>query len=229
MNSSLNYRGVEIPFVSFGNVTSDDLFCDKEQELFEFYERNKRRYKVAADIGANLGVHSVIMARQGWAVTAYEPDYKHYSMLRQNIDRNEVMVGSSRVAVLDKDGDEMFVRVLGNTTGSHIKGMKVPYGELEQFPVTTIDAAHIFKWAEFAKIDAEGAEAVILSRMGENKCDCMVEVGSPKNAYLIYSQFKHVPMYAQRLGWALVGSLEDMPTHHSDGALFINMRGGRWN
>ena len=59
-----NYRGLDVQFVRFGpEVTSDNLFCEKEQPLFDFYERSKDRYKKALDIGANIGIHSILMAK----------------------------------------------------------------------------------------------------------------------------------------------------------------------
>lgn len=222
----MNTRGLNIPFVSFGNVTSVDLFCEKEQALFDFYERSAMRYAAALDIGANIGVHSLLMARCGWKVEAFEPDPTHYRILRAMIALNDAKdaITPHPAAVSDHNGQATFVRVKGNTTGSHLKGDKSPYGELEELDVKVVDCQPWFEWADFAKIDCEGHEAKLLSTVTPDCCcDFMVEVGSLNNAEAIYQHFAGTDysMWAQRSGWDEVRGLADMPMHHSHGALFI--------
>lgn len=221
----IDFQGLNIPFVSFGNVTSDDLFADKECEIFRFYRENKDRYRKALDIGANIGVHTCLMLRQGWHVRAFEPDDGHNRVMAQVINDNAIhgpFVSCYAVAVSDHDGTETFVRVKGNTTGSHLKGDKQPYGELEEFEVETVDCLPLFAWADFAKIDCEGHEARLLLTVTDEKCDFMVEVGSHNNADAIYNHFAGKRgMWAQQSGWGPVLRLSDVPKHHSEGALFI--------
>lgn len=220
-----NYRGLTIPYVSFGTVTSDDLFADKEQALFDFYAASSLRYVNAVDIGANIGVHSILMAEQGWIVKAFEPDDQHFEHLCRNLERNGVdaLVERHNRAVSDFDGVETFVRVKGNTTGSHLKGDKTPYGELEEFDVLVSDCRPLFAWADFCKMDCEGHEARLLKTVShETTCEFMVEVGTPANAEAIYRHFQGWRgMWAQQSGWKPVKSLADVPSHHSQGALFI--------
>lgn len=227
---AVNYHGLNIPFVDFGGgVTSDSLFAEKEAEIFRFYKENRGRYSRALDVGANIGVHSCLMARQGWTVKAFEPDPEHYLALVSNwskhghplppADPHEILCA----AVSDHDGTETFVRVKGNTTGSHLKGDKQPYGELEEFEVTVVNCRPLFDWADFAKIDCEGHEArILLTVTPEQKCEFMVEVGNQDNAEAIYSHFAgRRGMWAQQSGWKPVLRLSDVPSHHSEGALFI--------
>lgn len=226
MNPAVNYRGLNVPFVSFGNVTSDDLFCEKEQAIFDFYERSKDRYRKALDIGANIGVHTCLMLRQGWHVRSFEPDDEHNIVAAQVVNDNAIhgpFQSSYAVAVSDHDGTETFVRVKGNTTGSHLRGDKVPYGELEEFEVPVVDCRPLFAWADFAKIDCEGHEARLLKTVTKDcKCEFMVEVGSVENARAIFQHFNGWRrMWAQRREWGEVATFDEMPTHHSHGALFI--------
>ena len=224
----MNYRGLNIPFVSFGSVTSDDLFAPKEQAIFDFFEANKERYRRALDVGANIGVHTLLMVQQGWEVWAFEPDPEHYRIWQQNCGHlPKDKVACSQMALSDRNGVVTFVRVKGNTTGSHIKGDKQPYGELDEFQVSTRMAFHLFEWADFAKIDAEGAEARILSQVQpHHRCEYMVEVGNEKNAGLIWDHFRQTDysMWAQKLDWGLCKELKDIPKHHSEGALFIGRK-----
>lgn len=221
----INYRGLNIPKVSFGNLDSDALFCDKEQPLFDFYEASKDRYTKALDIGANIGVHSILMRRQGWAVRAFEPDPDTYALLAKNTaDDTSVFAEFNNSAVSDHNGTEIFVRVKGNTTGSHLKGDKKPYGELEEFTVTVVDCRPLFAWADFAKIDCEGHEARLLKTVTEDcRCEFMVEVGSASNAQQIWEHFFPLSyqLWSQKRGWQPCRWLKDLPLHHSDGALFI--------
>ena len=222
----INYRGLNIPFVSFGAVTSDNLFDDKEQVIFDFFEANAKRYRKALDIGANIGVHSILMARHGWEVWAFEPDPEHVAILSTNVWNHEQsgFIGVRERAVSDHEGTETFVRVKGNTTGSHLKGDKQPYGELEEFEVPVVDCRPLFAWADFAKIDCEGHEArLLLTVRPENRCEFMVEVGNRANAEAIYEHFMRmdVPMWTQKTAWHDVRTIHDMPQHHSEGALFI--------
>jgi FkbM family methyltransferase len=222
----LNYRGLDFSRVSFGNLDSDCLFCDKEQELFDLYEARKDKYKRALDIGANIGVHTALMARQGWRVQSFEPDPVHYDALLNKVVKETTGVMLRNKAVSNRSGKATFVRVNGNTTGSHIEGYKQPYGPLEKFEVELVDARTLWPLADFAKIDAEGAEAdILLTTTKEDMAhlDILVEVGNTPNAFLIFNHFRNmgIKMYSQNTGWKEVKELEDMPTHHSHGALFI--------
>ena len=68
-----------------------------------------------------------------------------------------------QAAVSSKQGQEEFVRVLGNTTGSHLAGAKpAPYGPLEMFQVTLESIHPILEWADFVKIDVEGHELGVI-------------------------------------------------------------------
>jgi len=226
----VNRWELDIPFTSFGAVTSDDLFAEKEQELFRFYAEAGKvgRYRKVLDIGANIGVHTILMARQGWHVSAIEPDPDHYNLCVGNVSRN---LGGLRnvvvtlAAVSDHAGRETFVRVKGNTTGSHLKGDKQPYGDLEEFTVQVVDCRKLFYKYDFAKIDCEGHEARLLCTVPNSlKTEFMVEVGSFANADAIFNHFRMMStyrMWTQQSSWCEVADLSDMPMHHSHGALFI--------
>lgn len=229
---ALNTRGLNIPFVSFGNVTSDNLFDPKEQEIFDFYQvaGKQKRYRRVLDIGANIGVHSILMALQGWEVKAFEPDPVHCLEWTINTDNN-LRFSGARIAlapdaVSDCVGTSRFVRVLGNTTGSHLEGDKAPYGPVERFEVVTVDCRPLFDWADFAKIDCEGHEATLLCTITAEQLktlEMMVEVGTPANAVRIWQHLRPLGarMWAQNRQWKEIDSMGQMPVHHSEGALFI--------
>lgn len=219
-------RGVAIPFTRLGAVTSEDLFEPREQVLFDFYEKHAARYRRALDVGANLGIHAVLMARAGWEVRAFEPDPKHFFELRQNLWRNGVehRVGAECAALSTREGTATFVRVLGNTTANHLEGARASYGRREKFPVRTRDCRAHFAWAQIAKIDVEGHEAALLLTVTpEVRCDFLVEVGSRENAEAIFGHLQgHRPLWVHRgEAWAHIERLEDMPVRYTDGTLFV--------
>jgi len=225
--TEIDYRGLDIPRVPLGErVTSDNLFDPNEQVIFDFYAANKARYRRVLDVGANIGVHSILMARAGWEVRAFEPDAKHFAMLKKNVEKHGVAahVEAVEAAVSDADGWARFVRVLNNTTGSHIEGAKSAHGPCRRAHVRTVDCRPLLQWADFAKIDCEGHEATIICAVGWRRLrlDAMVEVGSQASAERIYAHLiDSIPMWAQKIGWGRVRSIFDMPHSHLDGSLFI--------
>ena len=226
-----SFGSIVFPFEAMGAITTLELFGLDELIIFSFYWMNRHRYRRAADIGANLGLHSIMMGKCGWDVIAYEPDPSHAKLLQRNLALNSSeSVQTIEAAVSDKPGTLDFVRVLGNTTGSHLAGAKKEhYGPLERFPVKVESIRTIMEVVDFIKMDAEGQERVIVLGTTEEHwkdTDMMVEVGSQENAAAIYEHLTKIGVraFAQKLGWKQVQSLNDMPTHYKNGSLFITRR-----
>lgn len=221
---------IDFPYVKMGNIDSLHLFGTDELIIFAFYTHNRKRYHLAADIGANLGLHTLMMMRQGWHVEAFEPDPEIYRLLTHNLDENVKMYCARNMAVHTSSGEMTFVRVEDNMTGSHLIGYKNSYGPRTELTVKTLDCREIFARCQFAKIDCEGAEADILltttpKQMGN--LDVMCEVRDLTNALKIMHHFNaiDVPMWSQKNGWQRVNSINDMPHSSKEGSLFIGHRG----
>ncbi|MEW6329828.1 MAG: FkbM family methyltransferase [Pseudomonadota bacterium] len=222
---------IVFPYFKMGAIDSLDLFGLDELIIFSYYWANRAHYRRVADIGANIGLHSLALSRCGFEVKAYEPDPKHFGLLKNNLTRNAADRVQPIMAAVSKTAGVMeFVRVLGNTTGSHLVGSKPnPYGELEKFPVQVDAIGPILEWADLVKIDAEGHEKEILLATDIQhwrKCDAMVEVGSEENAKAIFDHFMSIGVnaFAQKLGWRVVARPEDMPTSYRDGSLFVSRK-----
>lgn len=222
------FGDLTFPYVGMGAVDSLSLFDLDELILFSFYWRNRNRYRRALDVGANIGLHSIVMSRCGFEVRSYEPDPTHFSLLQRNLALNAcARVAPVNAAVSRGAGTLEFVRVLGNTTGSHLAGAKPsPYGELERFPVRVEAIRPLLEWADLIKMDVEGHEAEILlgsTREDWLATDGMVEIGSAANARAVFDHFRSlgVNMFAQKRDWSLVEDLAAMPTSYRDGSLFI--------
>jgi len=225
------FGALSFPFHKMGAVDSLNLFDLDELIIFSFYWANRELYSRAADVGANLGLHSCVLSRAGFEVRCYEPDPTHFELLQRNLAANECQrVTPLRRAISGEAGRREFVRVLGNTTGSHLSGAKSdPYGELERFEVEVEAVAETLEWADFLKIDAEGEEAKILGATDPKQwvgTDAIVEVGSSANAEAIWNHFQgtSVRLFAQKLGWSQVTDLTGIPTTYREGSLFLTCR-----
>jgi hypothetical protein len=219
---------VRFPYTKMGKIDSLDLFGLDELILFSLYWKNRHRFRRAVDIGANLGLHSLIMARCGWKVTAYEPDPRHCSLLRRNLKLNHIRsVRVQEAAVSNRGGRAEFVRVVGNTTSSHLAGAKSSaYGKLETFPVRLVTAAQAVRSADFVKIDAEGNEAKILLSLPKkiiSQKSFVVEIGSPSNRDLVWlwARKNNLNIFSQKEMWKKVRKKTDMPKSYKEGSIWI--------
>jgi len=211
--------------------SSLNLFDLDELILFSFYWINRHRYRRVLDIGANIGLHAVLLSRCGYAVRAYEPDAEHVELLQKHLLLNRCSdVEVFHMAVSNEAGVREFVRVLGNTLGSHLAGSKAnPYGALERMPVQVEAIGSIIEWADLIKLDAEGHERDILlttQRAHWLTRDALVEVGTAENASSLYDHFGQIDvhLFAQKINWERVRRLADMPTNYHEGTLFVSRK-----
>lgn len=219
-----------LPFFAMGAIDSTHLFGLDELIIFSYYARNSRRYSRVADLGANIGCHSICLSKLGYKVNAFEPDPDHLERIRLNCHLNGVSPEINASAVSKEDGEAEFTRVVGNTTGSHLSGAKQdPYGELRKFVVPTKSFRKILANHDLLKIDVEGHEAAIISSTSPSewmKADAIIEIGSKENADIVYSHFSgsEINLFAQALSWEKVESLADMPSSYTHGSLFISAK-----
>lgn len=218
---------VIIPLHEMGAVTSLDLFGLDELVLFCMYASRRDQYRFVADLGANIGLHSILMSRLGWRVNSYEADPATADVLEANLSINDVStVTVHRAAVAQEDGEATFTRVLGNLTGSHLAGDKAqPYGQLESFPVKCTAISPIMRSSDLVKMDIEGSEARVVEATGAedwDSVDVVMEVGSRDNALRVFTHLQDlgVRMYAQKIGWLPCRTAADLPSHHTEGSLF---------
>lgn len=225
------FGNITFPYVEMGAISSLDLFGLDELIIFSFYQANKKRYKNTLDIGANIGLHSIVMSRCGFNVICFEPDPKHIQILERNLKTNDCQnVEVIQGAISDHDGESEFIRVEGNTTGSHLAGAKAePYGDLSKFKVKIFNISRFTSNADFMKLDVEGHEVVVLKAIPTEHwqhLDAIVEVGTEKNAEEIWSLFKNsnINLFSQKNGWELVADLEDIPVSYKEGSLFVSSK-----
>ena len=219
------------PYVKMGAISSVDLLALDELIVFSFYWQARNLYRRVADVGANIGLHSILLAKAGYKVRAYEPDPDHVAILRRNLALNKCMnVEVISAALSVNEGQQEFIRVLGNTTGSHLAGAKPhPYGELKHLTVPTRSVREIMTWADLVKLDVEGHEAAILTatnRQDWEGTDVLLEIGSPAGAKAIFRHLQTlgVTLFTQQRGWAPARNVDDVPTHYREGLAFASLR-----
>jgi len=219
---------IDFPYQEFGAINSLDLFGLDELIIFSYYQINKNKYKNTFDIGANIGIHSLVMNLCNWNVTSIEPDPIHIEILKNNLKINDSnRVNVVEAAVSNVSGELEFVRVEGNTTSSHLAGSKIPYGKLTKFKVKVIPIKEIMSKADFIKMDVEGNEKNIIldTEIADwDNTDMILEIGSEENKIAIYQHLNKIGVnaFSQKTNWKKVEKLEDMPSGYKEGSLFIS-------
>lgn len=220
---------ISIRNISFGSISSAHLFGLDELIIFAWYELNSSRYKKTLDLGANIGVHSMLMRKFGFEVTAYEPDPVHVALFKQTMNDNAVDSYELRQKAIGINSEKLnFTRVLGNTTGSHISGAKANlYGELDVFEVEVDSIRDVVREKyDFVKMDVEGYETKLISALefeDFKSMDIMLEIGSSENASDMFIELKRLGInaFSQKTNWSEVEKLVDLPTSHREGSLFL--------
>lgn len=224
----IKFLGINItfPYIEMGNINSTHLFGIDELFLFKFYEKNKTKYKNVCDIGANIGLHSIILDKLGYNVTSFEPDPRHALIAKNNFKINESKVNLINKAVSNRSGQSVFTRILGNTTGSFLGNKKSDaYGKLKKFKVDVEHGKKIAGKFDLYKIDAEGSEIDILRCFKKSelkKSDFVMEISTEKNASELFNNFKHLKIFSQKNSWKRVTKLDHLPTSHLEGSIIIS-------
>ena len=226
------FVNIRWPYFNMGAVDSLNSFDLDELIIYAYYNLHRDSYSNVADLGANLGFHSILLSSCRFNVRSFEPDPDHLMAFKKNLSLNNCKyVKLIEAAVPDQDGWAQFTRVKGNTTSSHLSGAKEnPYGQLDYFDVPTVSFLPVLDWADLIKMGVEGYEANLLTLTNgghwENT-DAIVEVGTEANARIICDHFLKigVNIFSQKIGWNRVSDLNDCPFSYKEGSIFISRKG----
>lgn len=218
---------VKLPYYEMGKINSLNLFELDEFIIFSIYSKIIKKNSKVADLGANIGLHTIIMSKLGAKVSAYEPDNDHANQLSKNLQINKIKAKLVRKAVFTKKTNIKFTKVIDNSTSSFIGNAKKPYGPIKTRKVKTVRFLDILKTNDILKIDVEGVEDKLIKSTKEknwNNKFAILEVGTEQNAKKVFShlkKFKNIKLLSQKQTWQKVKKLNQMPKSYKDGSLII--------
>ena len=118
-----------------------------------------------ADLGANVGVFSVLAAARGAHVTALEPDPDTYAWLERNA--SPFGVDCRRAAVVGRrpeSGEVTLVRDPRGDTANHLAGLRPADGDGRGERVPAVALTDLLEEGyDIVKLDVEGAEFELLA------------------------------------------------------------------
>lgn len=216
------------PLYSFNNVnSSNQILSLNNLIIFNLINKLNKHYNKICDLGGCIGFHTIIFNKLGFKVRTYEPDSTHYRILKKNIKLNKLKNTTLfNFAVSKKDGNEIFTRVLSNTTASFIKNYKQPYGKIEKYKVKCKNFLGILKWGDIFKIDIEGMEGEIFSLLNKKNIKnkfLFFEIDNSKirKKIFIHSLKKKLSLYSQKKGWEKVNEITDLPKDWREGSVLL--------
>ncbi len=218
------------PRISLGNLSSYCFFTMGEMVLHAFYGRNDGRYGSFFDVGAHMGIDSLLAAHLGYRVHAFEPDPDHGRRMAEILARNghpDVTVHGA--AISDRAGETAFVRVQGNTTASHIAGARDFHGPVERVSVKTMTFEDVGWFPDLMKINVEGHESVVVGTIPAkvwDRMDAFIEVHDSPNRDRLWDNFQTigVGLYSQKRGWRKARRPDHLPATNKEGYLFVSRK-----
>ncbi len=132
---------------------------------FTLYRQFVRPGSVAIDVGANLGIHSLVLSRcvgDEGSVLAYEPSTPLHERLLRNIDINKASnIVPRKVGLWERSGRIGFEP---HVDDFNIGRGKISHGSRQHIAVRTLDeeAEMVDARIDLIKIDVEGAELSVL-------------------------------------------------------------------
>ena len=164
-------------------IEDGDFFtAEYEPEITDAFRKNVRKDWIVADVGANIGYHTLELSRLAKKVYSFEPCKNTYSYLLKNIKANNLTnVIPVNIALSDKNGPALLEN--DGKSGSNKIGK---YGE----KIKTVKADDLNVKFDLIKIDVEGHELNVLKGMKKilkNKPILIVEYN-----FLVNQSFKEL-------------------------------------
>ena len=120
---------------------------------------NIRRGGAAIDVGANIGMTSILMSKLYRNVYSFEPAPGTYSLLEENIKRNNITnVVLYNLGLGDSDFDSTITFAPGNRSGGFVSDLTKASKGHETEPAKIVKGDNFKMQPSFIKIDVEGYE-----------------------------------------------------------------------
>ncbi|TSA45660.1 FkbM family methyltransferase [bacterium] len=190
------------------------FFGSYEPDTVAFIEKNVHAEDVCIDIGANIGVHALILSKIAKEVHAFEPCSKPRQKLNENLQLNNiknVTVYPDAVSDVSKTSNlvvqEKSSTKLGSATLYGDDSLDIL--EQETVRVRTLDS-YKFKRVDFLKIDTEGGELHVLRGAEDTlrRCNPIILFEYSENLWQnADSSLQDVVSFLQEIGYPRILSL----------------------
>lgn len=147
----------------------------KEVFLLDHYRFALERLKpgsVVVDVGAQIGVFSVYVARRGphnLRVHSFEPMSANYAMLKRNLELNNLHRVTPHNAAITAAAGSFKLYLSSDNTGMHsLYGGGTKFEEIEGRAFNTLYESLGIERCDVLKLDCEGAEHEILMTATDN-------------------------------------------------------------
>jgi FkbM family methyltransferase len=148
----------------FSYVTDEIIKTGKYEVGLDFIKSLTKSSFISADIGANIGYYTLMLAQTSKHVYAYEPEIENFDYLKKNIYSNNYQnVTPQRLIIGDKDRQErLYLSKI--CTGMHrIYQSKYANNGTQDCLMRQLD--NLIDHVDFIKIDVEGSEYSVLKGM----------------------------------------------------------------
>ena len=160
---------------------------ESEETAFIVKMARKKNYSIIFDIGANIGLYSVLLGRalKNCTIHAFEPSRSTFRLLKENIAMNNLggIVTLHPMALSDKAGVQSFFETTDDAYSSLKDTKRVPVSEVYDIDVNSLDnwsSQNKVSRVDFIKIDVEGFETLVISGalnvLRHSKPDLFVEI-----------------------------------------------------
>jgi FkbM family methyltransferase len=180
----------ELQFVAVNHITVGraDSLLTKEPDTIDWI-RGFRAGEVLVDVGANVGMYTVLAARlRGVRVFAFEPEAQNYALLNRNIGINGVgdLALAYCVALSDREGyDRLHLSSENAGASCHSLGESVdhhnrprPETRAQGCVCASLDrmvAAGVLPVPDYIKVDVDGIEPKVIAGAANTLADPRVK------------------------------------------------------
>jgi len=221
----INNRNINLYNEIQGNYESKYLLTLHELCLFSIYSLNRNNYVRFYDLGANIGLHSLVANAYGYKVECYEPDPKTFSILNKNT-QFEKSINTHNKAISLNISNKSFTRVLDNHTASGFSDMKDFYGITEELEVKCESYSNLKIENAIVKVDIEGSEKEFIKYITNKKYSnslFLLEITNISSAKFLWDNKNLIQgdILSQKSGWNKIKKIEDIPSNWREGSVAI--------
>jgi FkbM family methyltransferase len=222
-------KNLFIPAIKMGNINTADLFIIHEVILFQKYKNLSSKYLNFIDIGANIGIHSLIARDLGYSVRAYEPDPETFKILKGIVVENGGGIDIINAAISSFSGKSIFIRCDDNLTASGLSSStKKFYGKKTEIEVNVEHIGGIDLSNSIVKIDAEGSELNILKAINFKKIrnvKFFIEISNEESREGLWTFFSKnkLSLISQKVGWKAPLSIDELPKSWREGSIEVTI------